>query len=60
MSATTRYEYRRAELDEDEWEEGCTRLGAQGWRLFRMQQKWADTPVRMICYFVREREEPAK
>lgn len=49
-----RYEYRREEVSEREWEEACNRHGAEGWRLFQMQQKWADSPDTIICYFVRE------
>ena len=49
-----RYEYRRDDIHEDEWEEECNRLGAEGWRLFKMQQKWVDAISPIICYFVRE------
>jgi hypothetical protein len=49
-----RYEYRRDDIHEDEWEEECNRLGAEGWRLFKMQQKWVETPSPLICYFIRE------
>lgn len=49
-----RYEYRREEVAEREWEAVCNRLGAEGWRLFQMQQKWADSPDTIICYFIRE------
>ncbi len=49
-----RFEYRRVEVAEWEWEATCNRLGAEGWRLFQMQPKWADSPDPIICFFVRE------
>jgi len=50
-----KYEYRYEQVDEGrEWEEVCNRLGSEGWRLFKMQQKWADAISPIICYFIRE------
>jgi hypothetical protein len=54
MTPTVRYEYRRVEIAEREWEAACNALGAEGWRLFKMQQKWADSPDPIICFFVQE------
>lgn len=48
-----RYEYRRDTIGQDEWPQECNRLGAEGWRLFKMEWQHDGSFAPHICYFER-------